>query len=43
MPRVKMMLKVCHEVASSVGQRGGYLASPFPRRICKDAGQPQTH
>lgn len=21
----------------------GDLASPFPRRICKDAGQPQTH
>lgn len=43
MPRVKVMLEVCHAVASSVGQSGGHLANPFPRRVCKHAGQPLTH
>lgn len=37
------MLKARHVVASSVGQSGGQLANPFPRRACRDAGQPLTH
>lgn len=42
-PRVKVMLKACHAFASSVGQSGGHLGSPYPRRVCRDAGQPLTH
>lgn len=37
------MLKACHAIASSVGQSGGHLVNPFPRKVHSDAGQPLTH
>lgn len=43
MPRVQVMLKACHAVASSVEQSGRHPANPFPRRVCQDARQPLTH